>query len=163
HREMVEEELRRDGASAADAQRAVRRTMGNTTLAREDARAVWIAPWIDALWQDIRYGVRCLRRSPGLVAVSALPLGLGIALNAILFMAISTVYGHAPTMVAPEQVVGVEPGYANQFSYPDYVDLKSSGIFTDAVGFRTGSLNLGSSGRATPMSLLVVTANYFDV
>jgi predicted permease len=163
HREMAEEELRRDGASAADAQRAVRRTMGNTTLAREDARAVWVAPWIDAFWQDIRHGVRSLRRSPGLVAVSALSLGLGIGLNTILFMGIRTVYGHEPTMVAAEEVVGVEPGYANQFSYPDYVDLKSSGIFTDALGFRTGGLNLGSTGRVTPTSLLVVTANFFDM
>lgn len=163
HREMAEEELRRDGASATDAQRAVRRTMGNTTLAREDARAVWIAPWIDALWQDMRHGARSLRRSPGLVAVSALSLGLGIGLNTILFMGIRTVYGHEPTMVAPEEVVGVEPGYANQFSYPDYVDLKSSGIFTDVLGFRTGGLNLGSTGRVTPASLLVVTANFFDV
>jgi len=163
HREMAEEELRRDGASANEAQRKVRRTMGNTTLAREDARAVWIAPWIDGVWQDLRHGVRSLRRSPGLVAVSALSLGLGIGLNTILFMGIRTVYGHEPTMVAPEEVVGVEPGYANQFSYRDYVDLKSSGIFTDALGFRTGGLNLGSSGRVTPTSLLVVTANFFDM
>jgi predicted permease len=162
HREMVEEELRREGVSAAEARRAGRRTMGNTILAREDARAMWVAPWIDALWQDMRHAARSLRRSPGLVAVSALSLGFGVGLNSILFMAISTVYGHEPTMVDPERVVGVEPGYANQFSYPDYRDLKSSGIFSDTFGFRTGSLNLGSSGRLTPTSLLVVTANYFD-
>jgi predicted permease len=162
HREMAEQDMRRDGASASDAQRAVRRTMGNTTLAREDARAEWVAPWIDALWQDIRHGVRSLRRSPGLVVVSALSLGLGIGLNAILFMGISTVYGHEPTMTQPERMVGVEPGYANQFSYPDYQDLKGSGMFADAVGFRTGGLNMGSAGRLTPVSLLVVTANYFD-
>jgi len=162
HREMAEQDMRRDGVSASDAQHAVRRTMGNTTLAREDARAEWVAPWIDALWQDIRHGVRSLRRSPGLVVVSALSLGLGIGLNAILFMGISTVYGHEPTMTQPERMVGVEPGYANQFSYPDYQDLKGSGMFADAVGFRTGGLNMGSAGRLTPVSLLVVTANYFD-
>ncbi len=113
HREMVEQEMRRDGVSAADAQRSIRRTMGNTTLAREDARAQWVAPWIDALWQDVCQGTRSLRRSPGLVVVSALSLGLGIGLNAILFMGISTVYGHEPTMAEPERVVDVEPGYAN--------------------------------------------------
>jgi predicted permease len=162
HRDMVERDLRRQGLPAHAAARAVRRTMGNTMLAREDARAVWVAPWIDALWQDVRLGYRSLRRSPGLVIVSALSLGLGIGLNTLLFMGISTVYGHQPTMTDPERVIGVEPGYANQFSYLDYWDLKSSGIFTDAVGFRTGNLNLGSSGRVTPMGLLVVTANYFD-
>lgn len=163
HRDMMERDLRRDGLSAPDAARTVRRAMGNTTMAREDARAAWIAPWMDAFWQDISLGVRSLRRSPGLVIVSALSLGLGVGLNAVIFMAISTVYGHTPTMVDPEHVVGVEPGYANQFSYPDYEDLTRTGIFTDAVGFRTGGLNFGSSGRLTPMSLLIVTANYFDV
>ena len=163
HREMVEQDIRRRGVSAADAQRAVRRMMGNTTLAREDARAEWVAPWIDALWQDVCHGGRSLRRSPGLVVISALSLGLGIGLNTILFMGITTVYGHEPTMVDRDRVVGVEPGYANQFSYPDYRDLESSGIFADAVGFRTGSLNMGASGRVTPTSLMVVTADYFDV
>jgi predicted permease len=162
HREMAELDMRHDGVSASDAQRAVRRTMGNTTLAREDARAEWVAPWIDALWQDIRHGGRSLRRSPGLVIVSALSLGLGIGLNAVLFMGISTVYGHEPTMTQPERVVGVEPGYANQFSHPDYEDLKGSGIFADAVGFRTSGLNMGSAGRLTPVTLLVVTGNYFE-
>jgi predicted permease len=162
HREMAEHDMRREGVSASDAQRAVLRTMGNTTLAREDARAQWVAPWIDALWQDVRHGGRSLRRSPGLVIVSALSLGLGIGLNAMLFMGISTIYGHEPTMTQPARMVGVEPGYANQFSYPDYQDLKGSDIFADAVGFRTGGLNMGSAGRLTPVALLVVTANYFE-
>jgi MacB-like periplasmic core domain len=143
HRDMTEQDLRRDGVPAPEAQRTARRVMGNTTLAREDARAVWVAPWIDAVWQDIRHAARSLRRSPGLVVVSALSLGLGIGLNAVLFMGISTVY-------------------ANQFSYPDYEDLKGSGIFADALGFRTGGLNMGSAGRLTPITLLVVTANYFE-
>ena len=162
HRDMAERDLRLDGLTPQDATRAAHHRLGNTILAREDARAVWVAPWIDALWQDVRHGARSLRRSPGLVVISAISLGLGIGLNTILFMGISTVYGHEPTMVSPERVVGVEPGYANQFSYPDYRDLRDSGIFADAVGFRTGGMNLGASGRTTPVSLLVVTANYFD-
>ena len=162
HRDMAERDLRLDGLTPRDATRAAHHQLGNTILAREDARAVWVSPWIDALWQDVRHGARSLRRSPGLVVVSAISLGLGIGLNTILFMGISTVYGHQPTMVSPERVVGVEPGYANQFSYPDYRDLRDSGIFADAVGFRTGGMNLGAGARTTPVSLLVVTANYFD-
>ena len=163
HRDMAEGDLLQSGAASPDAARVVRRAMGNTLLAREDARAVWVAPWLDGLWQDARHGVRSLRRSPGLVIVSALSLGLGIGLNAILFMGISTVYRHQPTMREPDRMVGVEPGYANQFSYPDYRDLRESGIFVDALGFRTAGMNLGASGRVTPVSLLVVTANYFDL
>jgi predicted permease len=163
HREMVERDLQRDGLTASEARGAARRRMGNTTIAREDARAAWVSPWIDALWQDICLGTRSLRRSPGLVVVSALSLGLGIGLNTVLFMGLSTVYGHQPTMVDAARVVGVEPGYANQFSYPDFRDLNGSGIFAEAAGFRTGSLNMGARGRVTPLSLLVVTANFFEV
>ena len=163
HRDMKQRDLRQDGLTEADAARQARRTMGNALLAREEARAVWIAPWIDSLWQDARHSVRSLRRSPGLVVVSAVSLGLGIGLNAILFMALSTIYGHQPTMTDPEQVVGVEPGYANQFSYQDYRDVREIGLFTDALGFRAANLNLGASGRLTPMGLLVVTGNFFDL
>jgi macrolide transport system ATP-binding/permease protein len=163
HRDMTERDVRDSGLAGPDAVRAVHRAMGNTTLAREDARAVWVAPWIDAMWQDVRHGIRSLRRSPALVVVSAISLGLGIGLNTILFMGISTVYGHRPTMADSDRVVGVEPGYANQFSRPDLEDLRQSGIFKDVAGFRTAGMNLGASGRLTPVSLLVVTGNYFDV
>ncbi|MPZ20683.1 MAG: hypothetical protein GEV06_22650 [Luteitalea sp.] len=144
HREMAQRELHRSGVPEEEAARTVSRAMGNTTLAREDARAVWISPWLDGLWQDARHGVRSLRRSPGLVAVSALSLGMGIGLNALLYMGATTVYRHQPTMADPDRMVGVEPGNANQFSYPDYRDLVHSGIFADALGFRTTALNLGS-------------------
>jgi len=163
HREMAERDLLQRGEPALDAARAARRAMGNTLLAREDARAVWVAPWLDGLWQDVRHGVRSLRRSPGLVIVSALSLGLGIGLNAMLYMGISTIFWHRPTMAEPVRMVGVEPGSANQFSHPDYQDLLASRIFDDAAGFRVESLNLGSGARVVRVGVLAVTANFFRV
>ena len=38
---------------------------GNATLAREDARNVWLLPWIESVWQDIFYAIRALWREPG--------------------------------------------------------------------------------------------------
>src|SRR5262245_53522664 len=160
---MVERDLIQDGLSRQDAIAAARRTMGNLALAREDARAVWTFPWIDRLWQDVRHGVRSLRRSPGLVVVSALSLGLGIGLNLILYMAVLTIFGHQPTMAEPDRMVGVEPSYANQFSVPDYQDLLRNRIFEDAAGFRITGMNLGSGGRISRVSVLAVTANFFRV
>ena len=119
--------------------------------------------WAEGLWRDIRHGVRSLRRNPGLVAVSALSLGLGIGVNTILYMAVSTIYFHEPTMRDPERVVGVEPGNANQFSYPDYRDLQDVGSFDGVAGFRMSGMNLGSRERATPVSIVNVSANFFEV
>lgn len=51
HRDMAQRDLRQCGLTEQDAARAARRAMGNTTLAREDAHAVWVAPWVDGVWQ----------------------------------------------------------------------------------------------------------------
>jgi predicted permease len=139
------------------------RPIGNILQAREDARAVWIAPWLDSLGQDVRHGVRSLRRHPTLVIVSALSLGLGIGINALLYLAVSAIYGHQPSMAAPERVAGVEPGNARQFAFPDYGDLQRSGIFAGAAGFRLASMNLGTGNSVRPTGVMNVTANFFDV
>jgi predicted permease len=163
HREMTERDLRKGGLSDAAAAAASRRVMGNTMLAREDARAVWLPAWLDSLWQDARHGARGLRRSPSLVAVSALSLGLGIGLNVILYAALQRVVGHEPTIAEPARLVGVEPGNANQFSYLDYKDLLRTGIFEDALAFRTAPLNLGVAPDVRRRNVMLVTANFFDV
>src|SRR6185369_247955 len=122
-----------------------------------------VAIWIETLREDIGRGLRGLGRSPGLVAVSAVSLGLGIGVNALLYMGVSTIYFHQPTIARADRVVGVEPGNANQFSYPNYLDLQGVNNFDGVVGFRTSSLNLGSGDRVTPVGILNVTANFFDV
>src|SRR5262245_23158859 len=122
-----------------------------------------VAIWIESLWEDVRRGLRGLSSSPGLVAVSAASLGLGIGVNALLYMGVSTIYFHQPTIARADRVVGVEPGNANQFSYPNYLDLQGIDNFAGVVGFRTSSLNLGSGDRVTPVGILNVTANFFDV
>ena len=86
HREMVQRELHRPDMSNEETVRAVNGAMGNMLHAQEDVRAVWTYPWLESLWQDLCHGVRSLRRSPGLVVISALSLGLGIGVNSILYM-----------------------------------------------------------------------------
>jgi predicted permease len=59
--------------------------LGNTTLAREDARAVWIWPWLESVAQDLRYALRNLKRQPGFALIALLTLGLAIGLNTSFF------------------------------------------------------------------------------
>ena len=163
HREMAARDLENAGLTPFAADMAARRAMGNVTLAREDARQVWLAAWLEGLAQDVRHGVRSLRRSPGLVAISALSLGLGLGLNAILYMGFDTIMRHRPSMAEPARVVGVEPATSRQFSYPDYRDLADSGLFADALGYRATTVNLGAGSQIRRAGALAVTANFFAV
>jgi hypothetical protein len=56
HRAMTQERLERSGVPSIEASYASQRALGNLTLAREDAREVWIWPSPERLWQDVRYG-----------------------------------------------------------------------------------------------------------
>ena len=70
HRAKAREELERNGVPRANAEDAARRAIGNTTLAREDSRGVWIWPWLESIWQDAAYAIRAFWRQPGCCAVS---------------------------------------------------------------------------------------------
>src|SRR5690348_15728701 len=90
HRAMKQAELERAGV--ADAGPASQRALGNQTLAREEARAVWGWRWIDDLARDVTYAQRNLRRHPrfAFVAITTLALGIGVtsAVFSLLYAAV---------------------------------------------------------------------------
>jgi predicted permease len=85
HRELKEEEFRREGMSPREAALRARRELGNTLLARDAARAVWIPEWLSAVVRDARFGVRVLRRSPLFFATATITLALAIGANTAVF------------------------------------------------------------------------------
>ena len=85
HRQMARDRALKAGDAGADASAASRRAMGNVTLAREDARAEWIAPWLEGIWQDLRYGARHLRAHPAFTITTLATLLLATVLNTSFF------------------------------------------------------------------------------
>src|SRR5262245_21118061 len=92
HRLMTERRLQDSGMTAADAEASSRRIMGNVSLAREDAGAVWVWSWIDSTQQDVNYALRSLRRRPGFACLAVLTLGAAIAVNTTLFTGFNAVF-----------------------------------------------------------------------
>ena len=87
HRRMTQSALERSGVDADEARAHAARALGNVTLMREEARSVWIASWIESLWQDARYAFRLLRRQPAFTAAVIAILALGSAFVTVLFTA----------------------------------------------------------------------------
>ena len=85
HRAARQAALEAAGLEPAAAAAAARRGLGNTTIAREDARSVWIWRWLDSTWQDVRNAARTLKREPSFAVVVALTLALGVGVNATMF------------------------------------------------------------------------------
>src|SRR4029078_5244376 len=102
---------------------------------------------IEDLFRDLAYAWRSLRRSPGLVIISVLSLGLGIGANSALFTVIAGVFLQQPSMSDPDRFVAVEPGNSDHLSYLNLRDLRNSMIFADAVGFRSSALNARAGDR----------------
>jgi hypothetical protein len=89
--ELEEEEQRERGLSAEEARHAARRAFGNTTLIREQTRAVWSWSWLEQLVHDVKYGTRTLLRSPEFAFVSVLVMALGIGATTSLFTMVRAV------------------------------------------------------------------------
>ena len=85
HIEMRTELLIERGCPPDEARREAVRQFGNRTRVEEEARAQDVLPALESVMQDLRYGLRLIRRNPGFTAITVLVLGLGTGLNAAMF------------------------------------------------------------------------------
>jgi predicted permease len=173
HRVMAQARLERAGLSAPEAAAESRRLMGNLTLAREDARAERVAPWLDGVWQDLRYGIRSAAHQPGFAAVAIATLAAAIGLNTTLFT-IFNALALAPWPVAdPAQVVTIHNtsaadvrvrggGAPGGFSL-DEIDYfrANSRTLTGFIAVRSGGGDQTLGDDDTPASW--VSWNYFSL
>ena len=127
------------------------------------------------LFQDVRYALRQLRKSPGFTAVAVLTLGLGIGLNSAIFTLFDALTLRPLPISDPDAVVNVyqriqdEAGSYHSFSYPEYVALRqSNAVFSGLIAYSWMPAEIVTPTRSTVDGAeeahgLLVTANYFPL
>src|SRR5579871_1435964 len=138
--------------------------IGNITLAREDARAVWIQPWLEGLWQDAAYALRAMRRAPAFTATALLALGSAIGVNTSLFTIFNAVALKPWTVREPDRVVTVslfDPNGGRDFGIAEYRYLATHAeTLSGLIAMRNGE-RVKLDDRS--FQLTYVSGNYFRV
>jgi putative ABC transport system permease protein len=118
------------GEAPDEARANALREFGNVGLVKEVTREMWGWASLERLMQDLRFGLRMLRKQPGFSLVAMLTLGLGIGATTAIFTLINATLLHRLPYHAPEQLVQLanhEPRVngSRSVSYPDFEDWRA--------------------------------------
>ncbi len=168
HVEMKQKELEASGLDPKTAATTARRAVGNVLLTRNQVRDVWIWPWFQYLWSDLRFGARMLRKSPGFTLAAVLTLALGIGVNSAIFSVVNAMLLRPLPVRAPEELVTVSKvddhlEFPHGMSYIDYLDLRTQvAEFSDLMAYTFAAASLGTTEGAERTWIGMVSGNYFS-
>ena len=168
--DMLTEEKIKAGISPEQARRQARLESGGMEQVKMKVREVRFGTTLETVWQDIRYGLRMLRKNPGFTIVAVLTLALGIGANTAIFTVVDAALLRPLPYQEPEALVHLwETNSRRDFrrseaSYPTFVDwIEQNEVFTGLAGYNTPSFTLTGRGTAERVDGVRVTPNFFDV
>jgi predicted permease len=169
HLALIEEEERRQGVTADQAQRNARTRFGNPRAYRERALDAVIATWFENAGKDVRFAARVLLRAPGFSAVALLTMALGIGANAAIFAVVSGVILRPLPHPRPEQLMYLSAqdpaldGRSSQVTAGEYFPLREANrSFVAIGGFRPGETNVTGDDRARRVRSAYVDEQTFE-
>ena len=152
HRDLKRLELEANGASSSDADAASRRALGNDALVMNQARDIWLWPWLQDIAQDVRFAVRMLAKDRRFTMAAVVALGLGIGVNNSVFAIIdATLFRDAPFDRGDQllSVHVVDSRGQGSISLPELRDLQESTRAFQALAASTGAMvNLSDPDKA---------------
>jgi predicted permease len=153
------------GMPPEEARYAALRKFGNVARVKEETWKVWSFVWLEQLWQDVRYGLRMLRKAPGFTAVAVLTLALGIGVNTAIFSLVDQLLLWSVPAREPNRLVRIEGFYSK--SYPFFCAYRDLNQVFDGVLASSDNLDAGIRTAGAPGVELghveYVSGGYFQV
>ncbi len=169
HLEKLIEEKIAKGMAADEARYAALRELGGIEQIKEECRDMRRVNYIEEFLQDVRYGLRQIRRNPGFTAVAVITLALGIGANTAIFSIVNAVLLRPLPFAAPQQLVSVvstrwRGNVADNASYPDFADWRAqNNAFSQMAAYGTDNFTLTGQGEAMHIQGAIVSANIFSL
>ncbi len=166
--EAIRDRIER-GEAPDEARANALREFGNVGLVKEVTREMWGWAWLERLVQDLRFGLRMLRKHPGFSLIAILTLALGIGANTAIFSVMMTVlaqplpYRDAERLVWLSNVnpsLGGSPTFLNPEDILDYQEQAQS--FEQIASWATNPENLSGGSKPERVEILYITTNFFQ-
>jgi predicted permease len=159
-----------EGMSEGEARARALREFGATERIKEECRDARGVNRIQDFVQDLRYGFRMFRKSPGFSAVAVLTLALGLGANTAMFSIVHAVllrslpYPHSNELVLMFDVPLKRPDALSGISYRDFTEYRSqNGVFSEIAGNTFHDLTLTGAGEPWIVNTADVTPEIFSL
>jgi putative ABC transport system permease protein len=160
HIEAFAEDLARSGVSREEAMRRARIEFGGIERVKEEGREARGAKIMETLLQDLRYGARMLRKSPGFTCVAVLTLALGIGANTAIFSLVDGILLRPLPFEAPQNLVSITGTFPKGAFGAMREQMQSLDV---AAYFEGHEFNLTGRGDPLRVSGVFVSAEFFSV
>jgi putative ABC transport system permease protein len=158
----------RAGMTAQEARREALMRLGGMEQTKELYRERRGILFVETLWQDMRYGLRMLRRAPGFALIAVLTMALGIGANTALFSVVNAVlinplpYKQSDRLVAMYMSTSDSSKFA--ISYPNFLDWeRDNRVFSAMAAFRFDVYDLTGMGEPELLRVEMVSASFFPM
>jgi predicted permease len=166
--DMAAEEKMKQGMSRKGAFRAVRLEHGSPEVTKEVVRATSWESFVETCWQDLRFAVRMLRKSPGFTSIAVQTIALGIAANVTVFSVVDALFLRTVPAKNPERLARIlapENNGEGYFSLPEFNYLREHlKTFEDVTAhYSTAPLYISANGETGEVQGAVVSSSYFQM